>query len=349
MKVSAGGTVSRKADHVRINLERDVGAKGINSGFGQYRFVNCALPEIDLADVDTTVELFGRKLQAPVLISCMTGGTDEARRINQTLAQVAQERGLAMGLGSARALLEKPELIETFDVRSVAPDVLLFANLGAVQLNKGYGVSECRKLLDMLRADALVLHVNAVQEALQPEGDTRFRGLLAKIRMVCQELGAPVIVKEVGWGVAPLEVEALFAAGVAAVDLAGAGGTSWSEVERHRISEPWRARVAGEFAGWGIPTAECVRAARKQSPRGLLIASGGIRSGLDVVKALALGADLAGIAGPFLRAAANGVERATELAQEYIEVLRVAMFALGTTNISDLKTTKRLLRVDQLL
>lgn len=347
MKMTERSTISRKADHVRINLERDVGAKGVDSGFERYRFVNCALPEIDLDDVNIGTELFGRTLQAPILISCMTGGTEEARRINHTLAQIAQERGLAMGLGSARALLEKPELIETFDVRSVAPDVLLFANLGAVQLNKGYGVNECRQLLDMLHADALVLHVNAVQEAVQPEGDTRFRGLLAKIRTVCENLGAPVIVKEVGWGIAPLEVEALFAAGVAAVDLAGAGGTSWSEVERHRIGEPWRARVAGEFAGWGIPTAECVRAAREQSPHGLLIASGGIRSGLDVVKALALGADLAGIAGPFLRAAANGYERARELAQEYTEVLRVAMFALGATNISDLKTTKRLLRVDQ--
>ncbi|HET9392394.1 MAG TPA: type 2 isopentenyl-diphosphate Delta-isomerase [Candidatus Rubrimentiphilum sp.] len=343
----ADGTVARKADHVRINLEGDVNAKGVGSGFDEYRFVNCALPEIDLAEVDTSTTLFGRKLGAPILISCMTGGTEEARAINHVLAKLAQERGLAMGLGSARALLERPELIETFDVRSAAPDVLLFANLGAVQLNKGYGASDCRRLLDLLRADALVLHLNAIQEAVQPAGDTCFRGLLEKIEELCDALKAPVIVKEVGWGIAPKEVRALFKAGVAAVDLAGAGGTSWSEVERHRIEEPWRASVAGAFAGWGIPTAECLRAARKAQPKGILIASGGIRSGLDVVKAIALGADLVGIAGPFLRAAAKGSQAVDDLAREYIEVLRIAMFGLGERTLNDLRRTKRLRRAGE--
>jgi len=345
----ADGTVARKADHVRINLERDVSAKGIDSGFDEYRFVNCALPEIDLDEVDTSTRIFGRELGAPILISCMTGGTGEARRINHVLARIAQERRLAMGLGSARALLENPELIETFDVRSVAPDVLLFANLGAVQLNKGYGVADCRRLLDLLRADALVLHLNAIQEALQPNGDTCFRGLLAKIEKMCTVLKAPVVVKEVGWGIAPDTVRALFEAGVAAVDLAGAGGTSWSEVERHRIEEPWRARVAGAFAGWGIATAECLRAARKAQPKGLLIASGGVRSGLDAVKAVALGADLVGIAGPFLRAADKGYETADGLAREYVEVLRVAMFGSGERTLRDLRRTKRLRRVGEKL
>jgi isopentenyl-diphosphate delta-isomerase len=337
------GTRSRKADHVRINLERDVAAKGVASGFEQYRFVNCALPEIDLREVDTSTMLFGRALAAPILISCMTGGTPEARRINRVLAQVAQEQRLAMGLGSARALIESPELIETFDVRDVAPDVLLFANLGAVQLNKGYSVEHCRRLLELLNADVLVLHLNAVQEALQPEGDTCFRGLLDKIAGVCERLGAPVVVKEVGWGIAPDTVRALFDAGVAAVDLAGAGGTSWSEVERYRIEEPWRANAAAAFAGWGIPTAECLRAARHAAPRGVLIASGGIRSGMDVVKAIALGADLAGLAGPFLRAAAAGYEAAADLGRELCEVLRVAMFGLGERTLPELRATKRIL------
>ena len=274
----------------------------------------------------------------------MTGGTQEAAAINGVLARVAQEHGLAMGLGSARALLEHPELLATFDVRPVAPDVLLFANLGAVQLNKGLGADECRKLLHVLRADALVLHLNAVQEALQPEGDTVFRGLLDKIARVCAKLDAPVIVKEVGWGIAADEVNALFEAGVAAVDLAGAGGTSWSEVERYRISEPWRANVAAAFAGWGIPTAECLRRAVELGPAGLLIASGGIHSGMDAVKALALGADMAGIAGPFLRAAAQGFETASDLAREYVEVLRIAMFALGEPSIARLRSTRRITR-----
>lgn len=343
------GTSSRKADHVRINLEQDVAAKGVASGFEQYRFVNCALPEIDLADVDTSTTVLGRNLAAPLLISCMTGGTDEARRINQTLALVAQEQRLAMGLGSGRALLEHPELIDTFDVRAIAPDALLFANLGAVQLNKGYTADDCRRLLDLLHADALVLHLNAIQEAVQPEGDTCFRGLLRKISALCAALDAPVVVKEVGWGISPDVVRALFDAGVAAVDLAGAGGTSWSEVERHRISEPWRSNVAGAFAGWGIPTAECLRAARRVEPHGTLIASGGIRTGLDVVKALALGADLAGIAGPFLRAASEGADAASGLAREFTQVLRVAMFGLGERTLADLRATKRVLHASESL
>lgn len=340
------GTSTRKADHVRINLEKDVAAKGVASGFESYRFVNCALPEIDLSEVDTRSTVFGRELATPILISCMTGGTAEAQRINGVLARVAQDQGLAMGLGSGRALLERPELLETFDVRDIAPDVLLLANLGAVQLNKGYGVKECRRLIEMLRADALVLHLNAIQEAVQPEGDTVFRGLLEKIRVVCAELGAPVIVKEVGWGIAPDTVRLLFDAGVAAVDLAGAGGTSWSEVERHRISEKWRANVAAEFAGWGIPTAECLRAARRVQPRGMLVASGGIRTGLDVVKALALGADIAGVAGPFLRAAASGYDDASDLAREFAQVLRVAMFGLGERTLADLRKTTRVVPLD---
>lgn len=336
------GTSSRKADHVRINLEQDVRSRVPGSGFEAYRFVNCALPEIDLDEVSTATTFLGRRLAAPVLISCMTGGTAQAKEINLRLARVAQEQSIAMGLGSARALLEDPSLLDSFDVRSAAPDVLLFANIGAVQLNKGYGPDDCRRLVEMLKADALVLHLNAIQEALQPEGDTCFRGLIDRITDVCKRLDVPVVVKEVGWGIDPDTVHALFEAGAAAVDLAGAGGTSWSEVERHRISEPWRARVAGNFADWGIPTAQALRAARRERTIGLLIASGGIRSGMDVAKALALGADLAGVASPFLHAAAEGYEAASDLAREYVEVLRVTMFGTGVRSISDLQRTKRL-------
>ena len=338
------GTSSRKSDHVRINIERDVGGKGRTNGFEAYRLINCALPEVDFGEVDTSCEFLGRRLRAPLLVSCMTGGTEEARAINGVLARVAQEYGLAMGLGSARALVEDPSLLDTFDVRDVAPDVPLLANLGAVQLNKGYGVDECRRLVEMLRADALVLHLNALQEAVQPEGDTCLGGLLEKIAHICDALGAPVVVKEVGWGIAPEDVRALFDAGVAAVDLAGAGGTSWSEVERYRIREPWRANVAAAFAGWGIPTAESLRGALEIRPRGSLVASGGIASGIDVVKALALGADCVGIAGPFLRAAASGESAAMQLAREYVEILRIAMFAMGEPTIARLRQTKRIIR-----
>jgi isopentenyl-diphosphate delta-isomerase len=328
---------------VRINLEHDVAAKGVTSGFERYRFANCALPEIDLSDVDTGCTLLGRRLRAPVVISCMTGGTPQAREINNTLARVAQEHGLAMGLGSGRALLERDDLLDTFAVREQAPDVLLFANLGAVQLNKGYGTAECARLVELLQADALVLHLNAIQEALQPEGDTCFRGLLRKIDRLCRELAFPVVVKEVGWGIAADTVCALFNAGVAAVDLAGAGGTSWSEVERYRIEQAWRANAAAAFAAWGIPAAEALRDARAACPSGTLIASGGIRAGLDVVKALAMGADAVGIAGEFLRAAAKGYDAADALARELREVLHIAMFALGERTIADLRCTERLI------
>jgi isopentenyl-diphosphate delta-isomerase len=340
-------TRSRKSAHLRINLEEDVSSKGIDAGFDAYRFVHCAFPEMDLDDVSTSLTLFGRRLNSPILISCMTGGTMQARRFNRMLARAAQSQGLAMGLGSGRTLLEHPEVIDTFDVRSLAPDVLLFANLGAVQLNKGYGVDDCRRLVSMLRADALVLHLNPLQEALQPEGDTDFSGLLQKVEAVCKNLDAPVVVKEVGWGIAPDLVRRLFDAGVSAVDVAGAGGTSWSEVERHRMAEPWRARVAAAFAGWGIPTAECIRDARTVAPDALLFASGGIRDGMDVAKAIALGADLAGMAGPFLRAASEGVDAVIERSREVTEVLRIAMFASGARTLSDLRDRSRLVRKNE--
>ncbi len=336
--------MSRKADHLRINVERDVSGKGVDAGFDAYSFLHCALPEIDLDDVDLSVTLFGRKLRAPLLISSMTGGTSEARRINLALAHVAEEFGLAMGLGSARALLEHPDSLDSFDVRSRAPRAVLLANLGAVQLNKGYAVDECRRVVDLLRADALVLHLNPLHEAVQPEGDTCFRGLLARIGDVCAKLDVPVIVKEVGWGIAPDVARALVDVGVAGIDVAGAGGTSWSEVERYRIAEPWRARVAGAFASWGIPTARCVAGVRAAAPEALVIASGGITGGIDAAKAIALGADLAGVAGPFLRAADVGIDAAAELAAEFIEVLRIAMFALGLRTTSELRGTPRLIR-----
>jgi isopentenyl-diphosphate delta-isomerase len=339
-------TPARKAEHLRINIEHDVAGKGIAAGFDAYVFAHRALPEIDLADVDPSLEIFGRRLRAPLLVSCMTGGTPEARRINQHLARVAQEYGLAMGLGSGRALLESPESLESFDVRDVAPDVSLWANLGAVQLKKGYAAAECRRLVEMLCADALVLHLNPLQEALQPEGDTCFRGLLEQIAMLCAAVDFPIVVKEVGWGIGPGDVRALFDAGVAAVDVAGAGGTSWSEVERYRIAEPWRARVAQTFAGWGLPTAQCLVDARVAVPGGMLIASGGLRTGLDVAKALALGANLAGIAGPFLRAADRSPDAAGELARELVETLRIALFCVGARTLAELRDGARLVRHD---
>lgn len=342
LESARAGTPARKADHVRINLEHDVRAKGIDTGFAAYRLIHRALPGIDLADVNTGSALFGRRLRAPIVISCMTGGTPQAAAINRTLAQTAQEHGFAMGLGSGRALLEHPELLETFDVRRYAPGVPLLANMGAVQLNNGYGVADCRRLVEMLQADALVLHLNPLQEALQPEGDTCFRALLDAVAALCRDLDVPVAVKEVGWGIDAQTARALFDAGVSAVDVAGAGGTSWSEVERHRIAERWRANAAAAFAGWGIPTAQALRAARTANPDGTIIASGGIEGGIDVVKAIALGADAVGIGARFLHAAAQGEQACGDLAKELREVLRIAMFSLGECTIAGLRRTDRI-------
>ena len=337
------GTSSRKADHLRINLEREVSG-AVRSGFDRYRFDHTALPELDLADVSTASSLFGRSLRAPILVSCMTGGTEEAARCNRLLAEVAQEHGLAMGLGSGRVLLEDPGA-PGFDVRRLAPDVPLLANLGGAQLNRGKGVDDCRHLLELTGSDALVLHLNPLQEALQPEGEPRFRGLLSRIAELCSLLEQPVIVKEVGFGLSERVVAELFEAGVAGVDVAGAGGTSWSEVERHRMSGT-AARVALAFRSWGIPTAEALVAARRVAGDRLVIGSGGISNGMEAAIAIALGADLAGLAGPFLRAAAQGAEAAADLAVEVAEVLRVVMFCVGAKDLAAFRATPRLVARD---
>jgi isopentenyl-diphosphate delta-isomerase len=342
----ASRTASRKDDHLRININEDVASKGVDAGFDDYRFVHRALPEIDLEDVDLGTHFLGRPVGAPLLVSCMTGGTQQAGVINARLARVAQSRGLAMGLGSCRVLLEQPDVLPTFDVREMAPDVPLLANLGAVQLNLGVGVDECRYLLRALRADALVLHLNPLQEALQPDGNTMFAGLLARIETVCAELGAPVIVKEVGWGIADDLVARLFDVGATAVDVAGAGGTSWSEVERHRIDDPVRTRVAGAFGGWGIPTTTALIGARRAVPDGTIIASGGVRNGTDIAKALTLGADAVGIAGPLVRAAAAGEGALEETVAVILEELRLVMFCVGATNVGALWSQARLTRGD---
>lgn len=343
LSMDAPMTTSRKAEHLRINLEEDVAAKGVTSGLEHYRLVPRALPEIDLEQVDTSTVILGHRLSAPLLISCMTGGVPEAERINLTLAEAAQELGIAVGLGSGRVLLEHPEALPSFNVRPHAPNVLLLANLGAVQLNRGVGVDQCRYLVELIQADALVLHLNALQEALQPEGDTCFAGLIDKIARLCSQLEVPVIAKEVGWGIAPDVVRQLVDAGVAAIDVAGAGGTSWSEVERHRMSDPIQRQVAAEFAGWGLPTAEAVRAARRIAPDATIFASGGIRTGMDVAKAIALGANLSGLASPFLKAANQGVEQAVNLGKQMRAVIRTAMFCIGAPTIDALMCTPRLI------
>jgi len=326
----------RKADHIRISLEEDVSFDTLTSGFERYRFVHCALPEISLDAVDTAVVFLGKRLQAPLLISSMTGGTPQGREINRRLAQAAQEVGIGMGLGSLRAAVEDPTLAETYRVRDVAPDILLLANLGAVQLNYGYTVDHCRRAVEMVGADGLVLHLNPLQEALQPEGQTDFSDLLRKIEAVCRGLEVPVVVKEVGWGLSADVARRLADAGVAALDVAGAGGTSWSQVEMYRAENGLQRAVAAAFRDWGIPTAEAVREVRRALPHIPIVASGGIRDGIQVAKAIALGATVCGIARPFLVAAAESAEAVAETAAVLITQLRVAMFAVGAPDLSAL-------------
>lgn len=331
-------TSGRKADHIRINLEEDV-RSAATTGLERYRFIHQALPELDLAAVDLSQVIFQKRLRAPILISSMTGGTPEAGRINMTLAEAAQAAGLAMGVGSQRAALEDPRVADTFRVRRVAPDILLFANLGAVQLNYGYTLEHCRRAVDLIQADALILHLNAVQEAVQPEGDTRFSGLLDKIAAVCRALPVPVIAKEVGWGISERAARLLAEAGVAAIDVAGSGGTSWSQVEMHRQEDPHQARIAAAFRDWGIPTAASIQMVRRAAPELLVFASGGLRSGVDIAKCIALGASLGGMAGPFLKAAAQSLDETLRTVAEIRAELQIAMFASGAATIEQLKRT----------
>ncbi|MFQ5922318.1 MAG: type 2 isopentenyl-diphosphate Delta-isomerase [Anaerolineales bacterium] len=336
-------TAERKADHIRVNLEQDVDS-GLISGFESLRFEHNALPELDLDEIDLSQELLGKKLAAPLLISSMTGGTAQAGEINRNLAIAAQSSGIAMGLGSQRAAIEDPSLADTFDVRWQAPDALLFANLGAVQLNRGYGADEVQRAIDMIEADALVLHLNALQEALQPEGDTNFRDLLSKIEALVGSVTVPVIAKEVGWGISASVAIRLVEVGVAVIDVAGAGGTSWSQVEMHRAVEEKQAELASRFIDWGIPTADAVRQVRAALPAVPIIASGGLRGGLDLAKSIALGAQLGGMAGPFLRAAVDSSHAVSDLIDQTLRELRVCMFATGSRDLSALQSAKLLSR-----
>ena len=337
-------TESRKADHIRINLEEQV-SSSLTTGLENFRFRHEALPDLNLDEVDLTQRLFGKTLQVPLLISSMTGGTEEAGQINLNLARAAHHSGIAMGVGSQRAALEDPELVRTFQVRAAAPDILLFANLGAVQLNYGYGLDECQRAVAMIEADALILHLNSLQEAVQPEGDTRFKGLLKEIEQVAAKVGVPVIAKEVGWGISGKTARRLVDSGVSAIDVAGAGGTSWSQVEMYRAETDSQARIAAQFIGWGIPTAEAIVQVKEAVPGIPIIASGGLRSGMDIAKAIALGASLGGMAGPFLKAAAQSEEAVLALIDETSRLIQTVMFGAGVGTLSGLQDPDILLKV----
>jgi isopentenyl-diphosphate delta-isomerase len=329
----------RKYEHIKINLEENVDS-ALSTGLERYRIIHQALPEMALDEIDLSQSLFGKAQRVPVMVSSMTGGTEQAAHLNRILATAAQEVGLAMGIGSQRAAIKDPAVADTFKVRQYAPDILLFANLGAVQFNFGYDIDECRQAVEMIEADALILHLNPLQEALQPEGDSDFSDLVDKIAKVRKGLEIPVIVKEVGWGMSVETVRKLVDAGVDAIDVSGAGGTSWSQVEIHRIEDPYRAQTASAFVGWGIPTAESIRNVRAIDQEMLVFASGGLRTGIDIAKCLALGATLGGMAGAFLKAANDSLETTVNVMQMIVDQIRIAMFASGTKSIAELTFEK---------
>lgn len=336
-------TERRKSEHLRICLEEpvesaDVG--GPTTGFERYSFENNSLPGIDLHDIDISTEFLGRSLSMPLMIAGMTGGTPQAAALNRNLALAARKIRVAMGVGSQRAALEDESLAWTFRVREFAPDITLAANLGVDQLEGDSG-EMCMRAVEMIGADFLCLHLNPLQEALQPDGDPVFRDALDRIREVCRTCCVPVIVKEVGFGLSGEVVVDLATAGVAAVDVAGAGGTSWAAVEGYR-SEGAAKERAHLFRTWGIPTADAIVQAASQAANMPIIGSGGIRTGLDIAKALVLGADVTATALPLLRAASESPEAVEWWCRARAEELRTAMFAVGAGSIAQLRTTVRL-------
>lgn len=338
-------TQTRKADHLRICLEEDVQFRQLTNGLERYRFTHCCLPELDFSDIDLNVTFLGKKLGVPLLISSMTGGTEQAKLINYRLAKVAQNHRLAMGVGSQRVAVENPNVAHTFAIRSLAPDALLFANLGAVQLNYTYGLEQCLRVVEILEADALILHFNPLQECIQPRGDTNFKGLLDKIHNLCNLISVPVIAKEVGNGISANMAKKLIEAGVSAIDVAGAGGTSWAKVESERAENSLQRKLGKTFADWGLPTAECIVQIRNQYPTIPLIASGGLRDGMEVAKAIALGADLAGLAFPFLQAAAQSPQAVEELVELLIAEIKTVLFCTGNANLVQLQKSEALQRI----
>jgi isopentenyl-diphosphate Delta-isomerase len=332
----------RKKEHLEISLKGDMENEEITSGFEEYRFVHNALPELDADSIDTGIEVSGKKLAAPLMIAPITGGTGDGGVINRRLAAAAAGAGIAMAVGSQRIALEDPGSRHTFTVRDTAPDMLLFANLGAIQLNYGYGVKQCREAVDMIGADGLMLHLNPMQEVFQDGGNRDFSGLADKIKNICKSVSFPVVVREVGFGISAGTAERLISCGVSGIDIGGAGGTSWIDIEAERSKDQMMARIAKTCRGWGIPAAECLEGMRGLKKDILIIASGGIRSGLYAAMAIALGADMAGIALPLLKAASVSEEKASALIDEYITGLRIAMFGIGAKNIEELKNTRYL-------
>ncbi len=330
----------RKFDHIQICLEENVQARKATTGFEDLFFVHKALPEIERDKIDLSTAIFNHKFSAPIIIEAMTGGATKALKINAAIAEAVEELRLGMGVGSQRAAIENPELKGTFSIaRKKAPTAFLIANIGAPQLVEGYGVKEAKNAVEMMDADALAIHLNPLQEMVQPEGETNYVGVVEKIREIAETLDVPVIVKETGAGIAAEEASILQKAGAKGIDIAGAGGTSWAAVEYHRAKrarDEFRQRLGEVFWDWGIPTAVSLVEV-VQSVDLTVIASGGIRSGMHVAKALALGATSVGMASPALRPATTSSNMVKKLLQFVINELANVMFLVAADSVEKLK------------
>jgi len=331
----------RKKEHIKIAVS-DISQVGIN-GLENFKFVPNSLPEIDFDNIDTSIKFLKKQVDYPFFISCMTGGILEGGKMNKNLAKMAEKHNIALGVGSQRAAIENPSLSKFYEVRKYAPNIPILANIGLVQLNYGFSYKEFQKCVDMVGADALVVHINPIQEAIQPEGNRNWAGLLDKLENVIDKISVPVIVKEVGFGMSKSVIERLVKVGVCSIDIAGLGGTNWSMIEGLRGKAD---KELGElFSNWGISTAESLENCSKvlstaHSSRFTVLASGGIRNGIEIAKCIALGADMVGIAAPFAKAGLESEEAVENLIEKYAKELKVTMFGVGAKNVKELKQVK---------
>lgn len=329
----------RKQMHIKICLEENV-KSDISTGFENVRLVHRALPEIDLDEVSIKTKLFGKKLAGPLIISAMTGGTDWAKKINKTLAEAAHKLEIGIGVGSQRIAVEKPETEATFKiVRETAPNTLVMGNVGCPQISQGWGVHEAQQCIDMIDADALAIHMNPLQEAVQVSGETEYKGVLGGIKEIVNEIGVPIIMKETGCGIAKEESIKLEKVGVKGLEISGTGGTSWAAVEHHiarKVGKKEQEVLGKALWNWGIPTAISV-VETSSSTKLKIIASGGIRTGVEMAKAITLGADAVGIALPLLKKAVLGPEALREHIRSILNEFRVVMFLTGAKKVDDLK------------
>lgn len=332
---------TRKADHLRIVAEEEVSCTSTTL-LEHVRLFHQALPEVDLDAVDTRTEFFGRSLQAPLLITSMSGGTEMAGAMNRDLASVAARHGIGFGVGSQRVILNHPDALSDFAVRPHIPDSVLLGNIGGAQLLE-HDTDSIARLKEQIEADAICVHLNAAQELVQPEGDCHFAGIIDALKRLVDRLSGRVLVKETGAGLSPETLALLDKAGVTCIDVAGAGGTSWTKVEMHREEDDSLRRIAGTFADWGIPTAFSIIAARRTcSPGTCIIGAGGIFTGLDAARAIAAGADIAGFArSVFLAYREGGAPAADSYVDRVIRELKNAMVLTGARNLDALRAVPR--------